>query len=250
MKKIIQISDCHYNLDSDKNTENLIHTLNYISKMSFDYLFITGDICESPSIKKYENFYRIISKYIKFQRVYAIAGNHDDLDMMKTAFHDTLIKIDNNVMIEDINFLFIDSSLKPIKNMKLGAGRIGNNDIEKIYNSTKETAIVVHHPIFKNDCEWFDNIGIENQEEVANAVLKNKKIKNIICGHGHSFIENEVEHITQTMSPSTSYGFDHNSKTFKKNNNFGAVMLNVDKKDITYKEIKIPIDLINFDLFK
>ena len=39
-------------------------------------------------------------------------------------------------------------------------------------------------------------------------------------------------------------------KHLKKNNNFGAVMLNVDKKDITYKEIKIPIDLINFDLFK
>nr|WP_284190411.1 metallophosphoesterase [Vibrio zhanjiangensis] len=171
--------------------------------------------------------------------MYAIAGNHDDIEMMKSAFIDTSIKIDEYLSIDKFNFIFIDSSKKPKKEMMLGAGRVSDHDIQKIKNAKKETVIVIHQPIFENGTDWFNKIGLENQNEVAQSVLNNTNIKHIICGHGHSFIKTKVKGTTQTMSPSTSYGFDHHSKVLAKTNRIGAVMIDVGE-DIESHEIKIP----------
>ena len=77
MKTIVQISDCHFNLNKVNAKQALVHTLDFINRLNFDYLFITGDICESPSIQQYETFSRFISEHISTSNIYAIAGNHD-----------------------------------------------------------------------------------------------------------------------------------------------------------------------------
>ncbi|GLT16439.1 hypothetical protein GCM10007938_02150 [Vibrio zhanjiangensis] len=51
MKSIVQISDCHFNKSKINSIEDLEYILSFINKIKFDYLFITGDICESPSIE-------------------------------------------------------------------------------------------------------------------------------------------------------------------------------------------------------
>lgn len=239
MKTIIQISDCHFNTKNKVSKENLEHILMFIGNLKFDYLFITGDICESPSIEQYQIFSEILSKYITSSHIYAIAGNHDDLEMMRSAFIGTSINIDDYLSIGDFDFLFIDSSKKPNSSMPLGAGRVSNRDIKRIEMSKKETAIVIHHPIFPIDSDWLNKIGIENQNDVAEAVLNNNKIQHVMCGHGHSFVKLKRGHVMQTMSPSTSYGFYHDSKTFSKNNVTGAVLIEVDNH-ISSKEINIP----------
>ena len=239
MKTIVQISDCHFNLNKANAKQALVYTLEFINRLKFDYLFITGDICESPSIQQYETFSRFISEHISTSNIYAIAGNHDCIDMMTSAFKDTSIKVAEQVSIERFNFMFIDSSKKPKKAMMLGAGRVASKDIKRIDHANQETVIVIHHPIFENDCDWFNEIGLENQKEVATSVLNNENIQHIICGHGHSFIQTKRQHTTQIMSPSTSYGFDHDSKVFLKNDNVGAVMIQVGET-ITSQEIRIP----------
>lgn len=239
MKTIVQISDCHFNLNKTNAKEELEHTLDFINSLNFDYLFITGDICESPSIQQYETFSRLISDHVRTPNIYAIAGNHDCIDMMKSAFTGTPIKVAEQVPIETFDFMFIDSSKKPKKTMMLGAGRVASEDIKRIDNAEQETVIVIHHPIFENDCDWFNAIGLENQKEVATSVLNNENIQHIICGHGHSFIQTKRQHTTQIMSPSTSYGFDHGSKVFLKNDSVGAVMIEVGET-ITSQEITIP----------
>ncbi|QUM87365.1 metallophosphoesterase [Moritella sp. 36] len=231
------ISDCHLG-----NTENETHLIKALMKIGDDckFLFVMGDIYTSPSIEKYNNFKNILNEYIPNAKVYAIAGNHDDINLMRKSFSGSNILIKEKVNIDGMTYLFIDSSHKPINRlMMLGSGRVSNKDLSKIKKESrkKEVTILIHHPILKvSNSKWFNEIGIENADDIINKL--NKNCVNIICGHGHDFNHNKHSIFQQTMSPSTAYGFDLTLDEFMRTNRTGALILEYKNQKSTFQYIK------------
>ncbi|PMN23866.1 phosphoesterase [Vibrio splendidus] len=223
MNTVYQISDCHL---SDKSSyENLRRALEYVSKdTACKTIFLTGDICCNPKSGDYIRLETFIRRHISDQSIYAIAGNHDDSRLMRTEFKGSSIFVTDKAMINEREFVFLDSSFKPLdKRHPLGSGRIDNRGMARLKQQLRKTnnpIVVIHHPVIPVGAEWMKAIRLENDADVMK-VLRKYRVRDVICGHGHDGISATQQGITQYMAPSTAYGFDHSINEYNRSEKIG-----------------------------
>ena len=228
--RIYQLSDCHLQVDEEMPRANLIRALTLIEdKGDGDVLLLTGDLVCDPCLEIYAQFKAIVQAHTSTDRVYAIAGNHDDLAMMKSVFSGSRIQVKNHVHLGDgLSLCFVDSSQKPLSNMSLGAGRVSTKALSTLKKFTRkyQSIVVIHHPVVNLGAKWFTQIGIENNLDVIEAI--HPQTLAILSGHAHGFfkqpIKNRGKIIPLIVSPATSYGFEHANPNYEKNNNI-AIMV-------------------------
>ncbi|WP_299006795.1 metallophosphoesterase [uncultured Shewanella sp.] len=219
MMKLYQISDCHLSLTDKQIEANLIRVLQHIEGQGDgDMLLITGDLVSEPSVEVYMKFKAVIEAHVTIDQIYAIAGNHDDLSLMQRVFHHSKIRIQPKVkLINGIWLLMLDSSLKPITGMPLGAGRVSKQALAQLKKETRKhpSVVIVHHPVLNVGAQWFAHIGIENHQAVIDAV--HPQTLAVISGHAHRyFLENIKGSVPQIVCPATSYGFNHDCDEYER----------------------------------
>ncbi|GEM75269.1 metallophosphoesterase family protein [Vibrio sagamiensis] len=236
--KAYLISDCHYDINNQYSLTSLKKTIKEIQvRDDFDAIFIAGDICNSPKHEHYVAFEQEFNG-VSSKPIYAIAGNHDDLEQMKRSF--SHISTDNKVeTAENVDFILMDSSKKPYETMPLGAGRVSQRDIKALSQISKTSIILVHHPIFAVGNDTFQTLGIENRSQLVDEVLNNEHIRYILCGHGHYFIQINRGHVTQYMSPSSCYGFDHSMDKLEKTSLKGFLSIEIQNDELTVEKIDL-----------
>ncbi|WP_299497156.1 metallophosphoesterase [uncultured Shewanella sp.] len=219
--RIYQVSDCHLSFDDHDVKANLIQVLQHIERQADgDMLLLTGDLVSDPSIEIYTAFKAIIEAHVTLTQIYAIAGNHDDLSLMKQAFKQSAIQIKSLVRLDsDHRLLLIDSSLKPIETdaMPLGAGRVSKHALALLKKETRKqvSIVVIHHPVLNLGARWFTQIGIENHQAVINAI--HPQTLAVISGHAHHYFKHSIKgSLEQIVSPATSYGFNHDCDHYEK----------------------------------
>jgi Icc protein len=226
MTKLYQISDCHV---IDGNVDKFISCLQYIEKeQDCNVLLLTGDIVCNPKLEHYSRILKACEETMSCKNIFAIAGNHDDLTLMKKAFYGSRIKIKDRFDMGEYQLVFINTSVKPIsKSAILGAGRVSNMDLSKLKNMTrkKRSIVIIHHPVVEVGSLWFQDIGIENRSDVLKSI--NQKTAAILCGHGHSFIVSDLCEGKQFMAPSSSYGFDHSVDFYKRTEEYGILAIDI-----------------------
>ncbi|WP_100753934.1 metallophosphoesterase family protein [Vibrio salilacus] len=239
MSTVFQISDCHL---SDKSSfynlnKALIHAN---ADESCDTILLTGDICCNPKPGDYNKLLIFIARQIENKQVFAIAGNHDDLALMKTELKGSLIRVVDKCRIAGRNFIFLDSSHKNIDSRHpLGSGRVDNRGIAHLKKQVRKMTqpiVVVHHPVIRVGSEWMQAICLENDHKIFN-ILKRSGVTDVICGHGHDYITCTKEGVTQYMAPATSYGFDHSIAQYNRNDHIGMNKITLSKQTITVNKV-------------
>ncbi|MCL1126268.1 metallophosphoesterase family protein [Shewanella surugensis] len=222
--KIYQISDCHLSLEEPTVKQNLIKVLQHIEQQADgDILLLTGDLVCDASIERYTLFKDVIEAHTCIANIYAIAGNHDDLSMMKKVFYHSRIQIKQVVKLsQTLRLLFIDSSLKPLGNMPLGAGRVSKQHLSLLKKESRkhQSVVIIHHPVINIGAQWFAQMGIENHQAVIDAIHPQTQM--VISGHAHQYFKQNIKNaLDQIVCPATSYGFNHDNPQYERNNNIG-----------------------------
>jgi Icc protein len=230
--KIYQVSDCHLQIDNTEASTNLVRALEDMEgNDDGTILLLTGDLVCNPSVEVYEHFREIIETHVSISEIYAIAGNHDDFEMMKAVFNGSRIMVKKTVKLANgCRLIFVDSSQKPLTNMPLGSGRVSNKDLSSLKKFSRKTPsiVVVHHPVVDVGTEWFIQIGIENKAAVVRAI--HHQTLSVISGHAHSFFKVPVkEGISQVVCPATCYGFDHTNPCYERNEDIGIMFYDIER---------------------
>ena len=237
MNTVYQISDCH--LSAESSYENLRRALEYVSKnTACKTIFLTGDICCNPKPGDYIQLESFIRQHISDQSIYAIAGNHDDSRLMRTELKGSSIFVTNKAMTNEREFVFLDSSFKPLdKRHPLGSGRIDNLGMARLKQQLRKASdpiVVVHHPVIPVGADWMKAIRLENDADVIK-VLSKYRIRDVICGHGHDGITVIQQDVTQYMAPSTAYGFDHSINEYNRSEKIGISRISFSDHSIDYQ---------------
>jgi 3',5'-cyclic-AMP phosphodiesterase len=235
--KIYQVSDCHLQIDNTEASTNLARALQQIEGNGDGaILLLTGDLVCNPSVDAYEHFRDIIEAHVSIREIYAIAGNHDDFQMMQAVFNGSRILIKKTVkLVNGCRLIFVDSSKKPLTNMPLGSGRISNKDLSLLKKLSRKTPsiVVVHHPVVDVGTEWFTQIGIENKAAAVRAI--HPLTLSVISGHAHSFFKVPVkEGVSQIVCPATCYGFDHANPCYERNEEIGIMSYEIESVGETF----------------
>ncbi|WP_192890504.1 metallophosphoesterase family protein [Vibrio bathopelagicus] len=239
MTTVYQISDCHL---SDKSSfENLRRALEYVNTdTECKTIFLTGDICCNPKSGDYIRLEAFIRQHISDKSVHAIAGNHDDYSLMRKELKGSTIFVTNKATICEREFVFLDSSFKPLDSQHpLGSGRIDNSGMAQLKQRLRKAhapIVVVHHPIIPVGSEWMKAIRLENDTNVMK-VLRKYRVRDVICGHGHDGITVTQQGITQYMAPSTAYGFDHTIDEYNRSEKIGLSKISLSSNSIEYQAI-------------
>ncbi|WP_077752944.1 metallophosphoesterase family protein [Shewanella psychrophila] len=227
--RIYQLSDCHLHLGDEASRANLIRALTTIEEADDgDVLLLTGDLICGPCVEIYTQFKAIVQAHTSIVKIFAIAGNHDDLAMMKSVFSDSRIQVKDHVHLNDnLSLCFVDSSQKPLSNMSLGGGRVSTKALSALKKFTRKhrSIVVIHHPVVNLGAKWFTEIGIENNLAVMEAI--HPQTLAILSGHAHAFFKEPIKIqeriIPLIVSPATSYGFEHTNPSYEKNTNIGIM---------------------------
>ncbi len=235
--RIYQLSDCHLQLDDNAPAANLVQALTLIeAKGDGQLLLLTGDLVCGPSIALYESFKQLIETHTSIANIYAIAGNHDDLVMMKQVFSGSRIQVKNHLHLnDDVSLCFVDSSQKPLQHMALGAGRVSNRSLSHLKKFTRkhQSIVVIHHPVLNLGAEWFTQIGIENHQAVIDAI--HSQTLAVVSGHAHAFFKVPIpkssnKTVPLYVAPATSYGFDHDKPHYEKSLNIGIMAYDIERE--------------------
>ncbi|MCG9543848.1 metallophosphoesterase [Vibrio sp. Isolate33] len=239
MTTVYQISDCH--LSDESSYENLRKALEHVANdPTCETIFLTGDICCNPKPGDYVRLEAFIRQHLNAKPIYAIAGNHDDSVLMRTELKGSTIAVTDKVIINKREFVFLDSSDKPLDNRHpLGSGRINNRGIARLKQQLRKAndpIVIVHHPIIPVGSEWMKTIRLENDAEVMK-VLRKYRVRDVICGHGHDGIIATQQGITQYMAPSTAYGFDHSINEYNRSDKVGLSRICLSTNSINYQAV-------------
>ncbi|MEG3221961.1 metallophosphoesterase [Vibrio gigantis] len=239
MTTVYQISDCH--LSDESSFENLRRALEYVNTdTECKTIFLTGDICCNPKLGDYIRLEAFIRQHISDKSVHAIAGNHDDSSLMHKELKGSTIHVTDKATICEREFVFLDSSFKPLDSKHpLGSGRINNRGMAQLKQQLRKAhapIVVVHHPVIPVGSEWMKAIRLENDTNVMK-VLRKYHVRDVICGHGHDDITTTQHGITQYMAPSTAYGFDHSIDEYNRSAKIGLSKILLSSSSIEYQAI-------------
>ena len=212
--KIYQITDTHLAEVSNELDTNLIRLLDIVNQDKDEkVLLLTGDLANASVPAAYQRIRTYLEACELITHCYALAGNHDDLNVMKACFKGSKIKIRQSATVHGIPFHFLDTSEKPLgRSLELGAGRVTSREIVALKKAIRKTPrlIISHHPILDVSDQWFKQIGIENQAEVVRCFTSKC---NVISGHAHHYFDIKQGKVRQLVGIASAYGFKHQSNT-------------------------------------
>ncbi|MDA1015618.1 MAG: metallophosphoesterase, partial [Planctomycetota bacterium] len=90
------------------------------------------------------------------------------------------------------------------------SGRIGDRQMRwlaEVLGDPSPTLIFMHHPPQDIGVDWLDDIGLRNQREFQQLILKHSHVRGIFCGHVHQEFEGRIGGTRVFTTPSTAMQF-------------------------------------------
>ena len=103
---IIHIADIHFNINT--NVEKLVKVKESIIKLNPDYLVITGDLVDEPSITKNKIKIKELIKFLTdlstYTKVLISLGNHDIFNDNDLVFFKKLNEFNNIILLDNDSY--------------------------------------------------------------------------------------------------------------------------------------------------
>lgn len=165
---IIHFADIHFSITS--KLSRLLKLVDYVKKIKPDYIMITGDTIDNPSIIKKDKIKELIiflTRLGEVSPVFISLGNHDIISNEDYLFFESLnsiknINILNNKSYQDKNICVIGMTLPSnyyynISRKESSAVLVHfiNNEFKELHHTNKVVPIIllVHSPICLNNQE-------------------------------------------------------------------------------------------------
>lgn len=203
--KLCQITDLHLLADPNKTIwdlhvdDTLAQVLAQVKLENPDLILVTGDCTEEGSPAAYARLTEMMQSFKC--PVYAIAGNHDDVNVFKTALG--LLQV-TEIALAAWQIIFLDSVLP-------GAsyGLIAPEEFDRLdahIDPHKSTLVAFHHnPVFVN--ARIEQYSLKNRAECLARLSKHSNLKIVLFGHIHCAFEQQDQHIMYYGTPATSINF-------------------------------------------
>lgn len=212
MIKIAQLSDLHLLEDPSAERWGLNpnalfeRCLTAALKQQPDAVLLTGDLVHDESAEGYQRLaQRLQTSGIT---TLAIAGNHDNPDLIAQTFGDAHLVM-NGLTVIGLNTHIRGSD----------CGFLGTEELERaqslIAASNQPVLLALHHPPVAVGSEWIDELGLADAEQFSDLVETHQaQLVGIICGHVHQVFETTLHGVPLWTAPSTNRQFLPKAREF------------------------------------
>ncbi len=218
--RVVQISDAHHFSDINGsllgvNTHASFSALIDVLKkdpIQPNLLLLSGDLSQDASERSYIHIADAMKDFPI--PTYWVPGNHDDPQVMARVYPRATISNLKHIVLEHWQIILLDSHKNKSVEGFLDATQLTFLE-DCLKQHPEQHAIVVfhHHPV-KVGCEWLDNIGLTNADQLWPILKRYKQVKTVLFGHVHQQIEGEKEGIHYYSVPSTCIQFKGKSDSF------------------------------------
>lgn len=214
---IAQITDTHIKLPG-KLAYGVVDTADYLRKAVQrlneqqprpDLVVMTGDLVDSGDPREYAHLREILAPLeIPF---ILVAGNHDERQALRTAFHDHDYLPSTGFLhyvIEDkyaLRIIGLDTVIPGS-----GAGELCEERLQWLSDQLaaqpdRPTLVLMHHPPFQCGIAHMEKVGLMGIDELADVVRPHTQVQALLCGHLHRTIFTTVGGRPTICSISTAH---------------------------------------------
>lgn len=214
---LLQITDCHLTKDANSDLLGVITRdsldavlscvdLNIAERQhaSPDFLLVSGDIAQDASSEAYQ-YFRKRTAYLAEQRGW-FSGNHDDTDVMLSAFNDRTM-FAKVYRFEHWQLILLDSSVKGSVYGELSIQELSFLDAALSERPDLYTLVCLHHHPVDIGSAWLDKIGLRNRDAFFQILDQHKNVRGVLWGHIHQNWESKRNGYPLLASPSTCIQF-------------------------------------------
>lgn len=216
---LLQITDTHIH-DTDvidfygtrpiQSLNHVIqHALTHLPEI--DSVVVTGDLTHEGTEASAEQLKHSLKQFNC--PVYVTPGNHDDAYVLEHYLLDEQISLPNHIELEHWQLLFADSHVDAQVHGQLSDQQLAQLN-QQLWKNNKPAVLFTHHPPAPTGCEWLDNIGLNNGDQLLSQMAAHPHLKAIVFGHIHQALELQREHFLLLGCPSTCIQFKPNSDDF------------------------------------
>lgn len=194
-----------------------------------DMLALTGDLIQDDSRAAYEHLIPLLAP-LRLP-ILAIPGNHDIRALMQSTL--PAKEFGYCASMEFGNWLIIglDSCVKDS-----AGGHVVADELERLAATAAASAaehvlVCLHHPPVPVGSRWLDSVGLDNADELLDAMSGSGKVRAAIFGHVHQDVSAQHGAIDIIGTPSTCRQFKPGSDEFE-----------VDDRPPAYRRIELHAD--------
>lgn len=222
---IAQLTDLHLFADIDrslvgiKTESSFQEVLSQVKKTlpQIDLMLLTGDLTQDCSVASYERLAKSLNDF-KIHS-YCLAGNHDDIPLMKVHLPSTYVHLSRSLDVGKWRILLLNSAVEGAVH-----GYLSNTELSYLENNLHDypdrpTLIAFHHPAVNLGSQWIDHICLENQDEFWEICDRHPQIEVVLNGHAHQEFDQiyETPHnsVRCLVTPSTCVQFQPKNHKFQ-----------------------------------
>jgi len=214
--RLVQLTDTHiiktpgellYGVDS---AAALIDAVDAIGKLSPapSAILLTGDIAQDGHTHSYQRVKTILQTMDL--PVFALPGNHDDLQLMVAALVDDKITICSTVAFGAWRCLFLNSTVAKQDHGFVTKEAMHNLTKTLQQNNQQPTVIAMHHGPTA-ECSAFD-CQLKNRAELLALLHDFSCVKAVVAGHVHCEADQTHQGVRLLATPSTFLHVIHHSR--------------------------------------
>ncbi len=207
---LLQLSDLHLREDDEGPARRLEHAVSRVAELTAapDAVLLSGDLADVPSSAAYEQAHELLASL--GVPVYAIPGNHDDRDMLRTRFSPgsghpgeaLCFAVDCGAL----RLVGLDSTVPGSEGGALGAERLDWLERTLSEEPSRPSLLALHHPPLLTGIRSMDAIALEVEDRVALEGLleRHPQVQSIACGHVHTTMTSGFAGRPLLICPSTN----------------------------------------------
>lgn len=210
--KVVQVTDTHLfkepgqtqkGVDTHQTLEAVLADI-AARHRNMDALLLTGDLSQDETPESYELLGQMLAP-IRSAPVYAIPGNHDNLQHLQSRLAADDFRVLADVRLGRWRIAMLNSQVPGRVHGQLGAEQIGRLN-ESLRGGDEYVMVALHHPPVTIDSAWIDASRCQDGDDLL-AVLANPPVRAVICGHVHQEFESTREGVAILTTPSTCVQF-------------------------------------------
>mgnify|MGYP001293434814 CR=1 FL=1 len=211
---LAQISDMHIRARSSADgfdpLARLGEALTAIRSFGADAIIATGDLVDDERPEEYALLAGALRE--ASAPVFLVPGNHDDRDLIRSAFPDHAYLPRAGLL----SYVIEDFPLRLVAIDQMAVGQTGGiftaghaDWLEAVLSAAPKTPTVValHHPPIATYDQLLDRIGLAHAERLAAVLARHPQVKRVVCGHHHRAVLGQIAHAPLFVCPSTAWTF-------------------------------------------
>jgi 3',5'-cyclic AMP phosphodiesterase CpdA len=146
---------------------------------------VTGDVAQSGAAREYERARELLGPLQ--MPVYAVPGNHDDPDALRTHFGAPELRHGFTVGVGGIRLVAMDSTAPGLDEGSLSADRLSWLEAELAADVETPTVVAMHHPPVLTGIPVLDLMGLpeDDRRGLAEVLAANPHVRRVVVGHVH-----------------------------------------------------------------